>query len=150
LEIKIPIIGSLFKKVYISRFSQSASVLLKGGIPVAQAIDIAGQTVGNFIYREVLFKAAEGIRQGETMSTVLERSELFPPLVYQMVAVGESTGRLEEILERISKFYSQEVDDLTSNLVELIQPAMIVIIGVAVGFLFASILQPIYNLAQAF
>ena len=150
LEIKLPVIGPLFQKIYITRFSQSASVLIKGGIPIAQAIEIAGHTVGNVVYRDILYKAAEGIRQGETMSAVLERSGAFPPLVYQMVAVGESTGRLEELLDRIARFYSQEVENITGNLVELIQPALIVIVGILVGFLFASILLPIYNLAQLF
>ena len=150
LEIKLPVIGPLFQKIYITRFSQSASVLIKGGIPIAQAIEIAGHTVGNVVYRDILYKAAEGIRQGETMSAVLERSGAFPPLVYQMVAVGESTGRLEELLDRIARFYSQEVENITGNLVELIQPALIVIVGILVAFLFTSILLPIYNLAQLF
>ena len=150
LEIKLPVIGPLFQKIYITRFSQSASVLIKGGIPIAQAIEIAGHTVGNVVYRDILYKAAEGIRQGETMSAVLERSGAFPPLVYQMVAVGESTGRLEELLDRIAKFYAQEIENITGNLVELIQPALIVIVGILVAFLFASILLPIYNLAQLF
>jgi len=149
--IKIPIFGNLFKKMYVARFAESTSVLIKGGIPITQAIEIAGHAIGNVIYRDILHEIAEGVRGGELLSNLLSQNEYyFPILVGQMVAIGEGTGRLDEILSRISTFYTREVNDILDNLMELIQPILVAIIGVFVGLLFASILIPIYNLAQAF
>jgi len=151
LIIKAPVFGNLFKKMYVARFAESTSVLIKGGIPITQAIEISGHAIGNIIYRDILHEVAEGVRAGELLSGVLSQNEYyFPSLVGQMVAIGEGTGRLDEILSRISVFYTREVDDLLSNLTELIQPVLVAVIGVFVGLLFASILIPIYNLAQAF
>jgi len=151
LIIKIPIFGNLFKKIYVARFAESISVLIKGGIPITQAIEISGHAIGNVIYRDILHGVAEGVRGGELLSNLLSQNEYyFPPLVSQMTAIGESTGRLDEILSRISTFYTREVNDLLNNLVELIQPILVALIGAFVGLLFASILIPIYNLAQAF
>ncbi len=151
VAIKLPVLGLLFRKMYVARFAEAANVLIRGGIPVTQAIEISSHTVGNAIYREALHEAAEGIRRGELLSALLERGEeLFPPMVSQMVAVGESTGKLDEMLDRMAGFFTREVDDSVSNLVELIQPALMVVIGVLTGLLFASILLPIYNLVQVF
>lgn len=151
LIIRIPIFGNLFKKIYVVRFAESTSVLIRGGIPVAQALEITSHTVSNLIYRDILHEIGEGVRRGEQLSGLLAQNEYyFPPLVNQMVAIGESTGRLDEILSRISSFYTREVNDVLDNLLELIQPIMIVIVGVFVGLLFAAILIPIYNLMGGF
>ncbi len=151
LVTKVPVFGNLFKKIYVARFAESTSVLIKGGIPITQALEIAGHAVGNVIYRDILHEVAEGVRRGELLSNLLTQNEYyFPVLVGQMVAIGEGTGRLDEILSRISTFYTREVNDVLDNLVELIQPILVAVIGVLVGLLFASILIPIYNLAQAF
>ncbi|MEK7162961.1 MAG: type II secretion system F family protein [Patescibacteria group bacterium] len=151
LVIKIPVFGSLFKKIYVARFSESVSVLVKGGIPITQAIEISSHAIGNIVYRDILHEVAEGVRGGELLSVLLARNEYyFPALVGQMIAIGESTGRLDEILSRISTFYTREVNDILNNLTELIQPILIAVIGIFVGLLFASVLIPIYNLAQSF
>ena len=150
LSIKLPVLGGLSQKVIIARFAEATSVLIKGGIPITQAIEIASHTIDNAVYKDILHEAAEKVRAGELMSESLEKSGAFPALVCQLIAVGEATGRLEELLSRIATYYTREVDDLVANLVELIQPALIIVIGVFVGLLFASILLPIYNLAQLF
>ncbi|MFA5083923.1 MAG: type II secretion system F family protein [Candidatus Paceibacterota bacterium] len=150
LSVKLPVLGGLSQKVIIARFAEATSILIKGGIPITQAIEIASHTIDNAVYKDVLHEAAEKVRAGELMSEALEKSGAFPALVCQLLAVGESTGRLEELLSRIAAYYTREVDDLVSNLVELIQPALIIVIGIFVGVLFASILLPIYNLAQMF
>jgi type IV pilus assembly protein PilC len=151
LSVQIPVIGKLFRKVYVARFAESTSVLIKGGIPITQAIEISSHNVGNAIYKELLQDAAEGVRRGELLSRLMEKNEdYFPPIVGQMISVGESTGTLDEMLSRLAKFYEREVDDLVGNLVELIQPALMVVVGVMTGLLFASILLPIYNLVQVF
>lgn len=150
LKVHAPVLGDFFRKFYVARFAQGVSILIKSGIPITQAIEISGHTIGNIVYRDTLHEATEGVRGGELLSQTLERSEYFPPLVSQMIAIGESTGRLEELLEKVSTFYTREVDDATGNLVELIQPILMLVIGVFVGLLFAAILLPIYNLAQTF
>lgn len=151
LGTELPVVGNLFKKMYIARFAEAVSVLLKGGIPVAQALEISGRTVGSAIYREILHGVAESVKGGQLLSLSLGANETYlPSLVSQMVSIGENTGKLEEMFDRISSFYTREVDGLVGNLVELIQPALMVAIGVAIGGLFAAILIPIYNLAGAF
>ncbi len=151
IAVRMPVFGELFRKVYVARFAESTSVLIKGGIPVAQALEIAGHTVGSISYRDTVHDIAEAVRQGQLMSQALElRENFFPPLVAQMVAVGESTGKLDELLDRVSIFYTREVDDTISNLVELIQPTIMIVIAVFVGLLFAAVLLPIYSLVQTF
>lgn len=146
--LNIPGIGRLLRKTYIARFSSAVSLLLRGGVPIAQAIEITGRNIGSATYAEVLIEVARGISQGEPLSTVLlEYPRHFPPLVVQMTAVGEATGKLETMLERVAAFYNREIDALIGELVELIQPIIMIVIGVFVGLLFASILLPIYDLA---
>ncbi len=124
-------------------------MLIKGGIPIAQAIEISGHTLGSALYREILHDVAEGVRRGELMSQAFARHQkFFPPIVNQMITVGEQTGKVDEMFVRIGKFYSREVENLVGNLIELIQPILMVVIGILVGFLFAAILLPIYNLIQ--
>lgn len=148
--LRTPLIKNLLRELYVARFAESLSVLLRGGIPIAQAIEISGHVIGSVIYRDALHEAAVDISRGETLSQSLaKRQDLFPPLVSQMVAVGETTGRMDELLERISELYTREVNDIIDNLVELVQPLLMIVIGIFVGLLFASILIPIYNLVQS-
>jgi len=147
----IPVISKLLKELYVARFSESLSVLIKGGIPITQAVEITGHTVGSAAYREALHDVSLDLQKGEALAQALsKREDLFPALVGQMVAVGEATGRLDVLLEKISEFYTREVDGLVGGLIELIQPMLMIIIGVLVGGLFGSILIPIYNLASTF
>ncbi len=149
--LKVPMIGPLLKKVFITRFAESVSVLIRGGIPIAQAIEISGDAIGSAIYQEALHDTANSIRGGELLSVSLSRHHhYFFPMVSEMVAVGEKTGKLEAMFSRIAAFYTKEVDAVVNNLVELIQPILMVVMGLLVGLLFASILVPIYNLAQSF
>ncbi len=146
---RVPVIGTLLRKVYLSRFVSSASILLRGGIPIAEAIEIAGRTIVSPVYRELLGEAAAGVRRGEALSVSLARApRYFPPLVVQMTAVGEATGKMSEMLDRVATFYTREIEATTANLVELLQPAIILVIGAGVGLLFGSVLLPIYNLVQ--
>ena len=151
IRIRFPGVGNLYKRLYVARFAESTGVLIRGGIPIAQALEISGHTIGSIVYRDALHEVAEAVRGGQLMSQALaEYENYFPPLLSQMVAVGESTGKLEALLSRISAFYTREVDDLVSRLVELIQPALMVVIGILVAILFVAILLPIFNLSKAF
>jgi len=151
MVLRLPGISILLKQLHVARFAESLSVLLRGAIPIAQAVEITGETIGSPAYGDILNAAADDIRKGELLSQSLAKhQEFFPPFVTQMAAVGEKTGRLEELMERVSEFYTREVDTMVGNLVELVQPILMVVIGVMVGGLFASILIPIYNLVQSF
>ncbi|PIR88839.1 MAG: hypothetical protein COU09_00220 [Candidatus Harrisonbacteria bacterium CG10_big_fil_rev_8_21_14_0_10_44_23] len=151
LGLRMPLIGALLKKVYVTRFAESVSVLIKGGIPAAQAIEISSHSIGSPLYAEALHRVAESVRAGELLSVSLTRQRnYFPPMISQMAAIGEKTGKLEEMFDRVSHFYNREIDATVSNLVELIQPALMVVLGVMVGLLFAAVLIPIYNLVQSF
>ncbi|HUY69747.1 MAG TPA: type II secretion system F family protein [Candidatus Tyrphobacter sp.] len=145
--LRLPVFSGLFKEMYVARITESLSVLIKGGVPITEAIEVTGRTMGSLVYEEILQKIADSIRKGELLNQAINHyPDYFPPLVSQMVAVGESTGKLEELLSKVADFYSREVDDVVSNLVELIQPILMVIIGGLIGLLFVSILTPIYNL----
>ncbi|OGY39343.1 MAG: hypothetical protein A2418_01600 [Candidatus Brennerbacteria bacterium RIFOXYC1_FULL_41_11] len=147
----LPIFGSFLKRIFVSRFTETFSVLLKGSIPVAQALEISADVVGNPYYQEAIYNVADGVRQGDNISDLLQQyPDFFPPLVSQMIAVGEKTGKLEELLSKVSKFYSREVESLVNNLTEIIQPVLIVFLGVLVGGLIAAVILPIYQIAQQF
>jgi len=151
VAVRLPVFGNLFKQTYIARFAESASVLIKGGIPVAQALEISSHTVGSVVYRDSIKDLADAVREGVLLSNALEQnSNYFPSLVSQMVAVGESTGQLDALLGRVADFYTREAGETIDNLVELIQPALMIVMGIVVGILFAAVLLPMYGLVQAF
>jgi len=151
IVLRIPVFNRLLRQLYVARFAESLSILIKGGIPIVQAIEVTGRTISSAVYEEVLHQVAEDVRKGGLLSQSLVKKEtFFPPLVSQMVSIGESTGRLEGLLDKISAFYTREVEDLVGNLVELIQPMLMIVIGVLIGLLFASILSPIYKLVSTF
>jgi type IV pilus assembly protein PilC len=151
ISLSLPILGGITKKVALSRFASSTSALIKGGLPIANSLEIAGKITTNVVYEQILTNAAEAVRSGSTISGYLAQySQYFPPLVIQMVSVGESSGRIEELLTRIADFYSNEVDEVVTNIAEIIQPVLIVVLGVFIGVFIAAVLLPIYNLAQVF
>ncbi len=147
LKITTPIIKKIFLPVTLTRIANSGAMLLKGGIPVVQAIEILGDTSDNAVYQEIMHKIADDVREGEVLSaSTAKYPEYFPPMVTQMIIVGETAGQLEQTFNRISTFYGREADQAINNIVELIQPVLIVGVGILVGLLFASILMPIYQL----
>lgn len=147
IKLKMPLFGDIFRKVYIARFTENFSTLLHGGVPVLQALQVAGDVVGNVVFAEIIFEAKEGVRVGNTISSVLESSPEIPPMVSQMIATGEKIGQLEFVLEKVATFYKQEVDDVVNTISALIEPILIVVLGVGVAILLTAILMPIYNLA---
>lgn len=144
--LRIPVFNLLLKYLYVARFADSISVLTKGGIAIVQAIEISARTIGSVIYRDILISVAEEVKNGVLLSQAIAKHHTyFPPLVSQMIAVGESTGKIHHLLYKVSTFYAREVEDLVSGLVELIQPILMLIIGTVVGVMFASMLMPIFN-----
>ncbi len=147
VKIRFPIAKKVYVPLIMARFGNAAALLVHGGIPIAQSLEIIGHMVGNVLYRDVVHDIAEDVRQGKLLSTSLAlRPKFFPPLVSQMIAVGESTGKVEDMFKRLSNIYTKETDQVTSNLVDLIQPILMIGMGLMIGLLFASILLPIYNL----
>jgi type IV pilus assembly protein PilC len=150
LILRVPIFGGLFRKLYLARFAESTRMLIKGGLTIPQAIEVSSRTIGNSVYRNALHYASGQVRKGKLLSETLAELKVFPPLVSQLVNVGESTGRLGDLLEKINSFYSREVDNIVGNLVSLIQPILMIVIGLLVALLFASILLPLYSLTSSF
>lgn len=149
LILKIPVIGDMLIKLYTARMAKSISVLVAGGIPATQAVEITSHTINNALYGDFLHEIATRINAGELMSQAFGINSVYlPPILSQMISIGEKTGRLEETLNKVSEYYTNEVDVTVVRLVELIQPALILVIGILVGLLFAAILLPLYDLSS--
>ncbi len=148
IKLKLPIFGNIFKKIYLARFSENLSTLIKGGIPIIQSLTITADVVGNKVYKDIVLKAREEVRRGNTMNSVFSTEKSVPPMVAQMIMIGEQTGKLDLLLSKIAIFFQKEVDNVMENLTSLIQPVLILILGGAAGVLVAAILLPIYNLSS--
>jgi len=150
MKIKMPIFGSLFQYIYLMRFSRSLSTLLKGGVPITRALEIVAAVVGNTIYRELILDTLESINDGNPLATVFENSNRVPSMVPQMISVGERTGKIDSVLDRLTDFYSRESSNMLDNLSKLMEPLIMVIMGLGVGIMVAAVLLPMYNLASQF
>ncbi len=146
-KMKIPVVGNIFKYVYLARFSENLSVLLSGGIPIVRALTIISGVVNSTAYEGVILRAADEVKKGGTMSSVFSRSPHFPPIVSQMIKIGEDSGKISEVLSHISVFYGKEVDTITRNLSSMLEPILISVLGLGVAILVFAILVPIYNLS---
>jgi type IV pilus assembly protein PilC len=148
ISLRLPLIGSSLKMVYLSRFAENLSTLISGGIPVAQALETSGEIVGNTVYKDVIFLTRDEVRKGENISSVLqEYPEIFPPVFSQMTLVGEKTGTLDKTLLNLVNFYQKEVDRNIDNLLSILEPLLIVFLGLSVAGLMMSVLLPIYKMA---
>lgn len=150
LLLRLPVFGKLFQRIYLVRFTRSLSTLIVGGVPLTAALKIVNEVVGNAVYQEIIEETIEAVEDGESVATVMLESSVVPSLVSQMMSVGEKTGRLDEVLARVSDFYSREIENIVSNLTSLIEPFIMIVIGVAVGGMVAAIILPMYNLANQF
>ncbi|MBP6912372.1 MAG: type II secretion system F family protein [Candidatus Pacebacteria bacterium] len=147
LKIKVPVFGPLFRKVYLARIADNLDTMLSSGIPIVRAIQITSDVVGNEKYQEILIAASEEVKAGSTLSQSLSKYEVVPQILVQMMKVGEETGSLGQILKTLARFYKREVDDAVDTLVSLIEPVMIVALGLGVGLILVSVLMPIYDIA---
>ena len=149
IKLKIPVFKSLFQKMYLARFAENLKTLLIGGIPILKALDITAAVVGNRIYEKIIKEAREKVKVGGNISSAFANyPKEITPMVSQMVGVGEKAAQLDNILERIAIFYKEEVDRTVANMTQLIEPFMILILGIGVAFLVSSILMPIYNISM--
>jgi len=149
VKIKAPVFGALFRKVYMARFARNLSTLIAGGIPIVKALESVADIVGNVIYRDIIMDASTQVRNGKSIASSLTAHPEFPPIVAQMVQIGESTGRLHEIMGKLAAFYEKEVDGVLKILTTLLEPIIMMLLGLAVAVMVAGILLPIYNLASA-
>lgn len=149
LLVRAPIVKRIYLPLTITRLSNAASMLLMGGVPVAQAIEIVGQTIDNVLYRDLLTDVSQQVRQGIHLAEALDKyPTYFPPLASQMIGVGETTGQVSQMFAKVSDFYGKEAENLINNLVDLIQPVLMIGIGLMVAILFASVLLPLYQLTS--
>jgi len=145
-KLKLPVFGMLIRKVAISRFCRTLGALLQSGVPIMQALEIVGKASGNEVIAETVGKVRESVREGESIAVPLNLSGLFPPLVTQMVAVGEETGNLDGMLSKIADFYDVEVEYMLASLTSLLEPILILAMGFVVGFIVISVFLPLYQI----
>jgi type IV pilus assembly protein PilC len=149
LLLKMPVFGILFQKIALSRFTKTFATLLRSGVPVLGALEIVASTAGNRIVEEAVNNARESIRQGETLAKPLGEAWVFPPMVVRMISVGERSGALEQLLEKISEFYDDQVSAMVEALTSLIEPMMIAVMGIIVGGIVLAVFLPIFKMQDA-
>lgn len=145
LKLKLPVFGTLFQKIALSRFTRNLGTMISSGVPILQSLDIVADTAGNVVVRNAVRDVQESVRGGESLSEPLEKHPVFPPMVVQMLAVGEDTGALDTMLHKISDFYDQEVEATTEALASLIEPLMIAFLGGIIGSMIIALYMPIFK-----
>jgi type IV pilus assembly protein PilC len=146
LKIKVPIFGPLFHKVALSRFASTLSVLLRSGVPILQSLDIVSETVNNRVISKAISDVQTSVKEGESIARPLARHAVFPPMVVQMLAVGEETGGVDVMLEKVAQFYDNEVTAAVDALTSIIEPVLIAIVGACVGMAVIALYLPMFNL----
>jgi type IV pilus assembly protein PilC len=149
LLLKVPVFGMLLKKVAVARFARTLGTLVSSGVPILDGLLIVSKTAGNRTIETALMSARASIREGETIAEPLSRSSIFPPMVTQMISVGESTGALDSMLTKIADFYDDEVDVAVSNLTSLLEPFLMVFLGIVIGGVVIAMYLPIFQMASA-
>jgi len=148
LILKIPVIKIIIMKIAVAHFARTYSALIEAGVAVLEALSVTSRAVGNVVYEKALVEAEIEVKNGKSLSSVMESNTLFPPIVAQMLLVGEETGQTEKVLVKVADFYEEEVDTAISSISSIIEPIMIVIMGGMVGLIAASVMMPIASLAQ--
>lgn len=148
LKLKLPVFGILLKKIAVARFSRNFSDMIRAGVPILRALQIVGETSGNWVIQRSLEEVANSVRQGHSLSGPLSDHPVFPPMVTQMIAVGEDAGSLEVMLNKIADFYDQEVEAATEQLTAMIEPLMVAFLGVVIGGMVVALYLPIFNISK--
>lgn len=146
--LKTPMVKKIIMKVAVAHFARTFSALIEAGVAVLEALTVTSRAVGNSIFEESLVKAEEEVKNGKTLSSVMEANTLFPPIIAQMLLVGEETGQTDKVLVKVADFYEEEVDGAVASISSIIEPIMIVIMGSMVGLIAASVMLPIASLSQ--
>jgi len=146
LLLKLPVLGDVLKKIAVARFCRTLGTLVSSGVPILEALEITAKTAGNAVVEDAIMETRKSIEQGKTIAEPLKATSVFPSMVVQMVAVGEQTGALETMLNKIADFYEDEVDEATANLLALLEPIMICFLGVVIGGIVISMYMPMFDL----
>ncbi|TKJ33160.1 pilus assembly protein PilC [bacterium (candidate division B38) B3_B38] len=146
MMLKIPVMGLLIKKIGIARFCRTLGTLISSGVPILDSMEITAKTAGNAILEDAILRSRKSIEQGKTISDPLKETDLFPPMVTQMIAVGEHTGELDSMVTKVADFYEEEVDNSVANLLALLEPVMVLFLGVTIGGIVVSLYMPIFSL----
>lgn len=146
--LRLPLFGPLFRKVVVAKFSRTLATLVKSGVPILNALEIVGKTSGNLVVEEAVNNARNSIREGEPIAEPLSRSGAFPPMVVRMISVGEQTGQLEKMLNKIADFYDEQVDAAVSGLTSMIEPLVIGFLGIIVGGIVIALFMPIFKITE--
>ncbi|NWJ42139.1 MAG: type II secretion system F family protein [Geothrix sp.] len=150
LLLHLPVLGDILRKVAVARFCRTLGTLISSGVPILEGMDITAKTAGNLVIQNAILKSKDAVEQGRNISTPLAETKVFPPMVVQMVGVGEATGALDAMLAKVADFYEDEVDNAVANLTSLMEPIMIALLGGIVGFIVVAMYMPIFGLAAAF
>ena len=146
--LKIPILGDVLRKIGVARFTRTLATLLTSGVPILEGLDITAKTSGNAILEDTIYQVRQKIEGGGTMADPMRQSGFFPPMVTQMVSVGESTGELDTMLVKVADYYEEEVDVVVANLLTILEPVLMVFLGVVVGGIVISMYLPLFKLIQ--
>lgn len=146
--LKVPGLKEIVRKVAVARFARTFSALIGAGVPVLEALDVTAKAVGNLVFEQALLDASEAVENGDTLSSIIEKNDIFPAIVPQMLSVGEETGQTDKVLVKVADFYEEEVDVAIEGLSSIIEPVMIVFMGSMVGVIAASVMMPIASLSQ--
>jgi type IV pilus assembly protein PilC len=149
LLLKVPVLGDLIRKSAVSRFTRTLGTLISSGVSILEGLEITARTAGNMVVHNAVMESRASIAGGETIAAPLQKSRVFPPMVISMIAVGEQTGGLDEMLSKIADFYDEEVDAAVSALLSLMEPIMIVVLGVVVGGMVVAMYLPIFDMVNA-
>jgi type II secretory pathway component PulF len=148
VKLRIPLFGPIISMLVMSRFARTMSILIRSGLPILQVLDMVSRTVGNAAVSRTVDEIAANVREGKSISAPMGLSKLFPPIVVQMVAVGEDTGKIDELLMKVSEYYDQQSDYSMKNLSTMIEPVFVLILGVMVLIMALAIFLPMWNLAS--
>jgi len=150
LKLKLPVFGPLFQKIHLVRFTRSMGTLIQGGVPITVSLKIVSEVVGNAFYEDLILRTAEGVQDGSSVAELFLESKEIPPMIAHMISVGEKTGRISEVLSKMTSFYEREVESSVANLISLIEPLIMIIMGVGVGIMVAAVIMPMYNMSSSF
>jgi type IV pilus assembly protein PilC len=146
LMLQLPIVGPLIRKVAVAKFTRTLGTLVSSGVAILEGLDITARTAGNMVVEEAVQKARAAIAQGKTIAEPLQESKVFPPMVVQMIAIGEQTGALDRMLNKVADFYEEEVDIAVGTLTAMLEPLMVIFLGVVVGGVVIAMYLPIFKL----
>ncbi|HEV8540491.1 MAG TPA: type II secretion system F family protein, partial [Nitrospiraceae bacterium] len=149
LFLKAPVVGDLIRKASVAKFTRTLGTLITSGVPILEGLSITAKTSGNKVVEGVIIGARQSISEGKTVADPLSKSDVFPKMVIHMISVGESTGALDAMLGKIADFYEEEVDQAVATLTSLLEPMMMVFLGIIIGFIVVAMYLPIFKMGTA-